>query len=115
VIGKLVSGAAEATSGTLADIPSIARGVTGVTEDAFAAGGQAIKDGATYGDRLFNAMSYGAHSLSLPVKYGIMPAVTKAFSLGDEAVQTVGQNIELAWKGKSVVSSLYHDVKQAIG
>lgn len=115
VIGKLVGSAAEATTGTLADIPSIARGVTGITEDAFEGGAQAIKDGATYGNRVFNAMSYGAHSLSLPVKYGVMPAVTKVFSLGDEAAQTVGQNVELAWKGKSVVSSLYHDVKQAIG
>jgi hypothetical protein len=115
VLGGVTQWAGKIAGTTVEDIPSIARGVTGLADDAIEGGGKLISEGDTYGSRLYTAMQNGAHSLSMPVKYGIMPAVTKVFNLGDEAAQTVGQNIQLAWKGKSVVSSLYGDVKQAIG
>ncbi|MBS2966960.1 hypothetical protein KGA66_28260 [Actinocrinis puniceicyclus] len=115
LVGKVTGWAGKLAGTTIDDIPSIARGVTGVTEDAIQGGGQLIRDGGTYGQRVYTAMQQGAHSLSLPVKFGIMPVVTKTFGLGEEAANTVGHNIELAWKGKSVATSLYHDVKQAIG
>jgi hypothetical protein len=115
VVGKLVGSAAKASSAGLEDIPSIARSVTGIGEEAFEGGTKMVQEGATYGERLGTVMSNSAHSLSMPVKYGIMPVVTKAFSLSTETAQAVGQNVELAWKAKSVASSLYGDVKEAIG
>jgi len=61
-----------------------------------------------------------AHGLSLPVKLGV-GAANKIFKLADTAtvdgaksLAQLSQNLELGWKAKSVVSSLYGDVKQAV-
>lgn len=99
-------------------IPSLASKIPGIS----ALGGDAATafgDAAQTAGNVAKTGSNLAHSLSLPVKLGV-GAVDKVMNLGKAAEdvthisQSVMQNIELGWKGKSVVSSLYGDVKQAV-
>jgi hypothetical protein len=99
-------------------IPSLASKIPGMS----ALGGDAA---AAFGDAAQNAGnvvktgSNLAHSLSLPVKLGVGVAdkVMNLGKVGDDVThisQSVMQNLELGWKSKSVVTSLYGDVKQAV-
>ena len=99
-------------------IPSLASKIPGMSKlggDAAAAFGDAAQNAG-------NVMKTGsnlAHSLSFPVKLGVGVA-DKVMNFGKDAAdathisQSVMQNLELGWKAKSVVSSLYGDVKQAV-
>jgi hypothetical protein len=99
-------------------IPSLASKIPGMS----ALGGDAA---AAFGDAAQNAGnvvktgSNLAHSLSVPVKLGVGVAdkVMNLGKVGDDVThisQSVMQNLELGWKSKSVVTSLYGDVKQAV-
>ncbi len=82
--------------------------------DAARAGVKVLDDGSevfSAGGNVLRESSNLAHSLSLPVKLGVS-AADKIFHFED--VAKLAQNVQLGWKAKSVVTSLYGDVKQAV-
>ncbi len=114
-------------------IPSLASKIPGLSRlggdaatafgDAANAGVKVLDDGTkvfgTAGNVLRESSNL-AHGISLPVKLGVS-AANKVFHIADVATvdgaKTIAQlsgNLELGWKAKSVVTSLYGDVKQAV-
>jgi hypothetical protein len=99
-------------------IPTLASKIPGMSRlggDAAAA----FTDAADGAGNVLKTGSNLAHSVSLPVKLGVGIA-DKVMNLGKDAADVVPisrdvvQNLELGWKAKSVVTSLYGDVKQAV-
>ncbi|HEU5355643.1 MAG TPA: hypothetical protein VFU65_14325 [Actinocrinis sp.] len=124
--GKVAIEGAEAIPSLAAKIPGIAQ-LGGDATRAFADAGQVgvkvLEDGSEVSNAAGNVLRQGsnlAHSLSLPVKLGV-GAANKIFKFADTAtvdgaksLAQLSQNLELGWKAKSVVTSLYGDVKQAV-
>jgi hypothetical protein len=98
-------------------IPSLASKIPGLARlggDAAAA----FADAADNAGNLVTAGSNLAHSPSLPVRLGVAIAdrLLNAGSTGADVThmpRELVQNLELGWKAKSVVNSLYSDVQQA--
>ncbi len=124
--GEVVLKGAEGIPTLAAKLPGLAQlggDATRAFGDAAQAGVTTLEDGTKAFDAAGNVLRQGsniAHSLSLPVKLGV-GAANKIFKLADTAtvdgaksLAQLSQNLELGWKAKSVVSSLYGDVKQAV-
>lgn len=124
--GKVAIDGAESIPTLASKVPGLAKlgeGAAGAFESAGQVGVRTLEDGAgEVSNAAGNVLRTGsnlAHSVSLPVKLGVS-AVDKAMNLGKAAEdvthvsQSVVQNLELGWKAKSVVTSLYGDVKQAV-
>ena len=100
-------------------IPTLASKIPGLSS----IGGDAATAFADAADGAGNFVKTGsnlAHSLSLPVKLGVNTA-NKIFNFADVAtvdgartLAHVAGNVQLGWQAKSVVTSLYGDIKQAI-
>ena len=108
-VGKMVmSGFEDAKS-----VPALVKNLAGTGDDVL----KSAVDFAGDGGKLANIVHVNAHSVSLPVSLGI-GAVTKVVNLGRDADNVfkvsddAAQNIELLWKGKGAVSSLYSDAKK---
>ncbi len=124
--GKVAIEGAESIPTLASKVPGLAKlgeGAAGAFEDAGKAGVSLAEDGvnevSTAAGNVLRTGSNLAHSVSLPVKLGVS-AVDKVMNLGKAAEdvthvsQSVVQNLEFGWKAKSVVTSLYGDVKQAV-
>lgn len=112
--GKLAEDAADGVE----SIPKIAEKVPGLAKLGENAAQDFGKLGEAGASKVAQVISINAHSLSLPVKAGISIA-TKVGNIGRDAndvfevSKTAAQNLEFAWKAKSVGTSLYNDVKEA--
>ncbi|HZP53413.1 hypothetical protein [Actinocrinis sp.] len=124
--GKVAIEGAEAIPTLAAKIPGLAQlggDATRAFADAGKAGVTVLEDGTEVVNTAGNVLREGsnlAHGLSLPVKLGV-GAANKIFKFADTAtvdgaksLAQLSQNLELGWKAKSVVTSLYGDVKQAV-
>ena len=124
--GEVALKGAEGIPTLAAKLPGLAQlggDATRAFGDAAQAGVTTLEDGTKAFDAAGNVLRQGsnlAHGLSLPVKLGV-GAANKIFKLADTAtvdgaksLAQLSQNLELGWKAKSVVSSLYGDVKQAV-
>jgi hypothetical protein len=123
--GEVAVKGAESIPTLASKIPGIAKlgeGATHAFEAAGEAGVTVLEDGSKVSTAAGNVLREGsnlAHSVSLPVKLGVGVA-NKVLSIGKDAAeivpisQDVVQNLQLGWKAKSVVTSLYGDVKQAV-
>jgi hypothetical protein len=99
-------------------IPTLASKIPGLSSlggDAATAFGDAAQNASN----VVKTGSNLAHSLSVPVKLGVS-AANKVFNFADvatvEGAQTfahVAGNVQLGWQAKSLVTSLYGDIKQA--
>lgn len=100
-------------------IPTLASKIPGLSS----LGGDAttaFADAADNAGNVFKTSSNLAHSLSIPVKLGV-GAANKVFHFADlataDGAKTFAQvagNAQLGWQAKSVVTSLYGDIKQAV-
>jgi hypothetical protein len=124
--GKVAIEGAESIPTLAAKVPGLAKLGEGATEAFETAGNVGVRTVEETGQEVSSAAgnvlrtgSNLAHSVSLPVKLGVS-AVDKVMNLGKAAddvthiSQSVVQNLEFGWKAKSVVTSLYGDVKQAV-
>jgi hypothetical protein len=100
-------------------IPTLASKIPGLSKIGGDAA-TAFADAADGANNVLKTSSNLAHSLSLPVKLGV-GAANKIFNFADvatvdgaKAFAHVAGNVQLGWQAKSVVTSLYGDVKQAI-
>ncbi|MBS2962915.1 hypothetical protein KGA66_07665 [Actinocrinis puniceicyclus] len=100
-------------------IPTLASKIPGLarfgadTDTAFA---NVLKDGGS----VYREGVSIAHSVSRPVEIGV-GAANKIFKFADtttvegaKSLAQLSRNLELGWRAKSVASSLYKDVKQAV-
>ena len=134
--GKLVGSAvkesdaaihgAEAIPTLASKIPGLAKlgeGATQAFSDAATVGVKTLEDGTkalSTGGSVYREGIDLAHSISLPVKLGVSTA-NKVFKFADVATEEgakafaqISSNVQLGWQAKSVVTSLYGDVKQAV-
>jgi cell division septum initiation protein DivIVA len=103
------------------DMLSVVPGV-GVAAKALK-GGEAVAESASALPKIVDIASTVAHNPGLPAKLiskipgvGTALEATKLIDQGSGAYTMVTQNmVNILWKGKSVASDLYHDVKQAVG
>jgi hypothetical protein len=103
------------------DLLSVVPGV-GVAAKALK-GGEAVAESASALPKIVDIASTVAHNPGLPAKLiskipgvGTALEATKLIDQGAGAYTMVTQNmVNILWKGKSVASDLYHDVKQAVG
>jgi hypothetical protein len=100
-------------------IPSIASKIPGLAKLGEGAADSFVDAARASGSGLGNAayaLSEGVHSLSLPVKL-IGVGASKVMSIGRDAddvfqiSKAAAQNMQFAWKAKSVATNLYSDVK----
>jgi uncharacterized protein YukE len=100
-------------------IPTLASKIPGLSS----LGGDAATAFTDAADNAGNVLKTGsnlAHGIGLPVKLGVS-AVNKVFHFADVATvdgaktfAQVAGNAQLGWQAKSVVTSLYGDIKQAV-
>lgn len=119
--GKLVGSAFKEGDAAITgaeSIPTLASKIPGLARLGGDAG-SAFAKAADEGGSVYREGISIAHSISLPVKIGVS-AANKVFKFADVATEDgakayaqLSSNLQLGWQAKSVVTSLYGDIKQA--